>query len=314
MKRRFGKFTKFTLLMTAIFTVLGLVRFELLLIDLASHFKIQYLLIGALCCLVLLALRFYVTAAFASVVVALNAYFIVPWYEPAVPIEQAHSGHVKILMNNVYSGNRSPDSLMRLISEEEPDIVLLLETNQRWVNYMNEIEGTYTENVIQAREDNSGIALYSKMPIRSSEIRYFGLTKAPSIVATIESKQGKFDLIGTHPLPPVTPRFYQSRNSQLQALAEAASQWERPLILAGDLNTTMWSSHYELLESVGGLNNARDGFGMSATWPSHFAYLGIPIDHVLTSKHFVTNSFTVGPHTGSDHRPIITVLSFLDGS
>ena len=73
----------------------------------------------------------------------------------------------------------------------------------------------------------------------------------------------------------------------------------------------MWSSDYLAVETISGLNNARQGFGILPTWPTYMPFLMIPIDHILISEHFVINDFKVGNNIGSDHLPLIIELALL---
>ena len=52
------------------------------------------------------------------------------------------------------------------------------------------------------RQDNFGIALYSKYPFVRSEIRQVGEADIPSVIAELELPEGRLTVIGTHALPP----------------------------------------------------------------------------------------------------------------
>ena len=185
---------------------------------------------------------------------------------------------------------------------------MLLETNQRWIAKLTELNKEFKYSVIETREDNFGIALYSKLPIESNAIRDYGGASVPSIWAELQFESKSFTFIGTHPLPPINQEYYHYRNQQLQALAQEASLSKKPLVVAGDLNTTMWSSHYKVLENEGGLRNTRNGQCICPTWPSMVSWFDIPIDHILVSEHFIIQRFQVGQNTGSDHLPVTVSL------
>ena len=85
----------------------------------------------------------------------------------------------------------------------------------------------------------------------------------------------------------------------------------RPVVLAGDLNVTMWSPHYIDFIRTSGLTNARDGYGIGGTWPS-IPLLGLPIDHILTTKGSWIGDFRVHSGVGSDHLPVSVELTFPD--
>ena len=125
----------------------------------------------------------------------------------------------------------------------------------------------------------------------------------------VEKPGGKFTIIGTHCLPPVSGRYFASRNAHLKALAGRVMKTRGPVVVAGDLNTSMWSVHYRDLVERSGLRNARKGHGLLPTWPSGATWLlRIPIDHVLHSHHFTAASARTAQIQGSDHLALIVDL------
>lgn len=77
-------------------------------------------------------------------------------------------------------------------------------------------------------------------------------------------------------------------------------------LLAGDLSATPWSSALIGTERAG-LSRAT---GLSPTWSSR--HIGIPIDHVLASRHWRRSAYTRGPDIGSDHLPVRVALQWAD--
>lgn len=59
-----------------------------------------------------------------------------------------------------------------------------------------------------------------------------------------------------------------------------------------------------------GLIDTLRGRGYQPTWPGHFVPLWIPLDHCLVSPDLTVLDRRVGPHVGSDHRPVIVDLAF----
>jgi endonuclease/exonuclease/phosphatase (EEP) superfamily protein YafD len=83
------------------------------------------------------------------------------------------------------------------------------------------------------------------------------------------------------------------------------------VIIAGDLNVSMWSPFYRSLIKRSGLHNARQGFGILPTQSGispQFAIFSAPIDHCLVSSDIQVKNFRLGRHIGSDHLPIIADL------
>jgi endonuclease/exonuclease/phosphatase (EEP) superfamily protein YafD len=80
--------------------------------------------------------------------------------------------------------------------------------------------------------------------------------------------------------------------------------------VVGDLNATPWSSAFAGLAECG----LRRAGSLRPTWPSlGGGWIGIPIDHVLASRHWRVRDAGLGPGLGSDHRPLLARL-VLDGA
>lgn len=314
-----------TLYITWSASIAGLFSQHHLLFDLTSHFKLQYAIAALVTLPVLFITRAYFHVVMCVALLVFNTAHIVPWYfsdnapsqftaneSAADKSANATNNDIKLFVNNVLSSNTSTDALLQQIKDERPDIIVLLETNRLWIDRLSDIEQDYPYRAVVPREDYRGMALYSKLPILSDSIEFLSAGATPSIMATLlldNASQTEFILIATHPLAPVSGSYYASRNAQLSAIAAKAEKLnDNPLIVAGDLNTTLWSKHYKILEEQGSLANARTGFGVAPTWPSLFSVFGIPIDHVLISEHFAVEDFRIGSNTGSDHLPIIAKL------
>ena len=131
------------------------------------------------------------------------------------------------------------------------------------------------------REDIFGIALYSKLPIVQSDIRYIGDAEVPSIVAELETPEGRLTLIATHPVPPVGAEYSRLRNGQLERLAELVARTSPPVLALGDFNATPWCPHFQRLLARSGLRDSSPGRGILPTWPTYVPPLQIPLDHCL---------------------------------
>ena len=126
----------------------------------------------------------------------------------------------------------------------------------------------------------------------------------PGIRADVEVNGRTVTLLNIHTLPPASSQYFEIRNRQLTALADFANRQEDLVLVAGDLNTAMWSPYYKRMERDSGLVNARKGFGVVATWPSFYPIFRIPIDHCLISPEIEVVDFRRGPAIGSDHLPL----------
>jgi len=105
----------------------------------------------------------------------------------------------------------------------------------------------------------------------------------------------------------------------MDLISQYLSKINNHIILAGDLNMSMWSPYYRRLINKTGLHNTRKGFGILPSWripktykqiPNWLAFfLRIPIDHCLVSRGFEVRNTSIEIETGSDHLPLIVNLS-----
>jgi endonuclease/exonuclease/phosphatase (EEP) superfamily protein YafD len=94
------------------------------------------------------------------------------------------------------------------------------------------------------REDNFGIALYSKLPFTKCNVVELGQAGVPSIVAEFDIQGQTLTVLGTHALPPIDNAYSWFRNNQIEAVATYLVSVAGPKVLLGDLNMTPWSPYF----------------------------------------------------------------------
>lgn len=276
-------------------------------LDLASHFRMQV----TIAMLVVGAVFWPLQHSRWSIVCLLLggslAATLVPFIgNGGLPSKDAY----RLLSMNVLRRNQQKDKVVDYILRQDPDFVVLQETDATWIHSISKGLGDkwpYRESVPQ--DDNFGIAIYSKIPWSSCETLTFSeQIPNPSISVHFELDDGKrLRVIGTHPVPPMKDRYWRARNESLQNLANdvASGQAERTIV-AGDLNCSPWSVHFSDLLNESGLTNCARGNGLGISWmPFHIKLLGLPIDHVLAGERIEILRRVIGPDLGSDHRPVV---------
>jgi endonuclease/exonuclease/phosphatase (EEP) superfamily protein YafD len=209
-----------------------------------------------------------------------------------------------LLVSNVHFANREYERLLGLVEREDPDVLGLVEVSTRWLRKLKHLRERYPYHYEVPDEHHFGLALYSRLPIEDArELRLPGETSSPAIVATLKAPGGDVELILAHPMSPIGAAYIRRRNEEIAALAHHARAAQVPLVLAGDLNVTMWNDAYRPLVDVAGLRNARAGHGVGASWPA-IGPFGVPIDHILASAGVHLQNFRVLPGIGSDHLPV----------
>jgi endonuclease/exonuclease/phosphatase (EEP) superfamily protein YafD len=276
--------------------------------ELATHFRVQYLLGLCITGPLLVVWRRYYWAATVLIVALINVVVLAPRFltpTTTTPINIHPTTRVRVLLANVNSANRDYQRIRQTIIRYNPDIVVLLETTPWLVEQLQDLHEPYPYRAIAAREDNFGIAVLSRYPFVHANTIEFSAAQLPSISAEFTQGPHPFTVLGTHPLPPMGAALAQDRNQQLANLATFARHAAQPLLLVGDLNCSPWSPYFKQLLTESGLRDSADGRGILPSWPVGWPPLWIPIDHALFSTGIQIHHRETGPDLGSDHYPVI---------
>ena len=247
-----------------------------------------------------------------GVLVFVNFFEIMPLYlgSASVPVT---SRAWRALLLNLNTENRSYGKVLELIRALQPDFMVLQEVNGAWAEQLGKLQGDYAFSCTRPREDNFGIAMFSRVRFEHAEIRYIGEADVPSIVARFVLGGRPLTVIATHPLPPSSRAYAADRNEQLRSLGTLAASLPDETMILGDLNTTSWSPFFRDLIRKTGLRDSRKGHGIQATWPAALPILSVPIDHCLVSEGIIVHNRWVGRDVGSDHYPVVVEFSIEPG-
>jgi endonuclease/exonuclease/phosphatase (EEP) superfamily protein YafD len=309
-------------------------------LELASHFKVQYLALGCLAFGTILATYrrrlSIIISLFCLLIILID---ILTWYIPPrfvqnispdhvqaqVQTQIDGSTHLKIINANIFVLNRNHDKTISFIRQENPDIAIFIEAYKTWAEKLAVLKDILPYTTELSTEYNLDIVIFSRLPLEKVTLTNFGSDKPPSkfkrasLIADLNIGGQTVTLIATHPPTPIRPIVFTSRNQILENISEYIRTLNHPVILAGDLNITMWSPYYRKLIANSGLRNARQGFGILPTWPTDKAQnkfvgrisglVAIPIDHCLVSHEIAVQNIRTGPNVDSDHLPLITDVS-----
>lgn len=285
-------------------SVLGFAGRAFWMFDLLSHFRVQYLAGLTVLSIILLAGRRRKAAAVFLAFALVNALPVLPLFVDGPDRPMSAEGRSRALLLNVNTHSGNPAQVKQGILDADPDIIVLLEINRRWVSDLAWLAAKWPYRVIQSREDNFGIGLFSKVPLATSEVVYIGRVKVPSILAELDVQGTGVRVVATHPLPPVGRDYSYLRNEQLRHLPGVIDA-NAPTLLFGDLNTTPWNDHFRTLLQRTRLLDSGRGFGWQPTWPNFNPLLRIPLDHCLHSADIRILHRWIGPDVSSDHYPLI---------
>ncbi len=280
-------------------------------LELFAHFRPQYCVLLALAALISFVWERRLLALALLFHSGLNLAVISPYLvQPEEGQEQAKAS-LRILLFNFNQKNTRYDDVIDFVKEHSPDVALFIEAGTEWGERLAELKAQMPYAVEHIRDDNFGIALYSRTELKHGRIEFIGEVQRPTVFADISLAGTKITLVGTHPVPPGSAYSSRMRNDHLLRLADKLSQQRYPVVFAGDLNVTPWSTYYRQFVGRSGLINAARGRWLFWTWPTALPPLAIPIDHILFSGHLRTKSLTKGPALGSDHFPLVADLELL---
>ena len=278
------------------------------LFELLTHFRLQYVLVSALCLVGLLFLRRFATAALALACLLLNCVYVLPFYASGVPTATAGQAgdRIRLMLANVYLANHDYAALLEVVRVERPDMLVLEEVTGPWWRNIGELRRDFPYYNAIPRKGGSGIAFFSKLPLDEVEVLTFDASTQPGMLARVRVGDRRVSVLMLHPPTPVRAAKFRYRNDQFRAAAQIMRSIVGPRVLIGDLNTSPWSPYFEDLVHDSGLRDARRGAGLWTTWPVPLpSFLRIPIDHCLTSDDIHVDAIRTGAYTGSDHRPIV---------
>ncbi|HEX7447178.1 MAG TPA: endonuclease/exonuclease/phosphatase family protein, partial [Pirellulales bacterium] len=209
-----------------------------------------------------------------------------------------------------------------LIADERPDVITLQEKFDE--EGMRQVLGPKWQV-----EVTPGILVATRFPIVDREV--FTDSEAASwrtvaIDYRMETPTGLIDFVAVHLYTPrkgleaIKDRHWAGIEGMRANLArrdrESADlrHWidamKGPVIVAGDMNLPDesaifrrdWSDFADAF-ATGGL-----GYGFTYGYTTSGKWYGIRIDHILAGAGFRVQRSWVGPHVGSDHRPVLAAL------
>ncbi len=212
-----------------------------------------------------------------------------------------NSKPLKIISVNVWAQNQSIERVATFLEKERADIVVLQEVyNDHLKTLRRDLRKIYPFILTC---DCRGLVLLSRFRWQVSGGNPLTSTKPAMIWARFAKPgRGTYRVVGVHTAYPLRPNLH---TKHLKWLATRLPFGER-LIVAGDFNATPWSTH---LRSMAANYRLRRALTFAASWPSQFLLPLVLIDNIYVSGLFDLRASRVGPHVGSDHRPIIVEIA-----
>lgn len=220
---------------------------------------------------------------------------------------------IGLFIGNIYQYNRNADEYLKCIYSNDPDVVMLVETDMWWAEKLEVLKEKYPHHLLAPSDNTYGMMLFSKFDLQDERVNFLVEDDIPSVHTMIKLHSG--DLIsfyGLHPTPPVpqeNPRSTE-RDKEILLIGKESKKSKHPVIVAGDLNDVAWSYTTELFTKISGLLDPRKGRGFFNTFHAKYLFLRFPLDHVFCSNDFTLVDIKRMPSCGSDHFPMYIKLQY----
>lgn len=307
----FGAFCEVIAVLALTFTWLGSLGRYHWALDLVSHFRLQYLVAGmGVAFFALFRRRTWLVLA-ALISMLWNAQIIHAVHHTAGPVVSAGKP-LRLMIFNVLFNNKTPVAAIDHVLQVDADIVCLLEVDRSWQHSLEPLRVKYPQRVEDLSAGAFGIACYTRLPVKSSEVRRFTIWGLPTVLLNLDHLGTPLTFIGTHPHAPMGALPAQQWRSQLSEIGATVAAIAGEVIVAGDFNATPWCEGMRLLREAGGLQFRSVAPVWPPTWSLNLPMM-IPIDHVLLKGSLSVQKRVLGPEVGSDHRSVTVELARAGG-
>jgi endonuclease/exonuclease/phosphatase (EEP) superfamily protein YafD len=249
-------------------------------------------------------------AAFMGAII--NGWLVLPVFFAQPVIDATQPTHaITLVQMNLSTRNIQHQRAVRTMLDLQADVVALEEVSALWRQALAESAALQQRLPYHYHAVNSQTSIYSRYPLGQVAVHKTGSGYPVDnvLTASVQVPNAPFTLMVAHPPHPTSAMENWRQLVMFTYLIANKRQWPSPFVLAGDLNTTPWSHHYQALLRQMTLQDSRAGFGVNPTWPERLWPLRIPIDHVLVSKDIAVLDTQVGMATGSDHLPLVVKLA-----
>lgn len=264
------------------------------------------------------------------------ALVLVVWFAPRfVPRSSPEGEQLRVLSNNVWHANRTPEAVVALVQGAQPDVVLLQEVSI-YNNPLAALAADYPyrtaqADLIRAELYEANNVTLSRLPFVISEVIQLDLPLMPAIDRNVVEVAGQrvafYNVhlaapdgglprggIGLH-IYPVRAAFAfddSEHNRQIDALLTHLANEPYPYIIAGDFNLSDLNATYNRLAAHMTDCFSAVGYGMGESWPAVEA-LGwaawlppfLRVDYIWSGSGLRAVRAWQGPFVGSDHLPLV---------
>jgi endonuclease/exonuclease/phosphatase (EEP) superfamily protein YafD len=279
-------------------------------LDLFAHFRVQYAALFLIAALVSLLLRKRGLAALCVVGAIVSAAPLISYLRQPTANAEAAAPSLRVVTFNVWFRNHDYERIARYLEETRADVLVLQELTLEQAAELHGKLPSYPH--AQLGSGKTGAVVYARWPIIDADLPPLTPAGVRGTKVVLDWRGTRVAVLGVHLHWPLGRRNSHLRNRELATIGRiAAASGGVPLVVAGDLNITPWSKHFQRGLQGSGLADCAAGFGLAPSWPAQFPPLGIRIDHCFRSAHWRSVAVSTGPHLGSDHLPVVADLQLV---
>ncbi len=198
---------------------------------------------------------------------------------------------VSLVFSNVLCDNRQFGRVITMAWAQDADVFAAAETSPPWLNQLPALAAKYPYS-FAPDVGIFGVAVFAKRPF-TAELYRVGKHR----MAMVRAEFSDYVLYVAHPVPPASAGLSEDNRIYIEALAARVAVEHKPVIVAGDLNATLWS--HNLRPLIQQKMQWPNGSGLTHSWPAAKPLVAIQIDQILT-KGAVAGSYKVLGDVGSD--------------
>ena len=226
---------------------------------------------------------------------------------------------IKAMTFNMLRSNTDYDSIVKMVAENNPDIIGLQEiTPQAAPILVERFAKYYPYYAFHPVELTHNVGILSRFPID----KLIALPAPPikrGIQVTLRLNNGEpLEAIVTHLIPfyplnkfyRLAQDWYTRRAQQVSYLSDVVKQYDDPLIIMCDCNFTDTSQTYSQMRRVMNDSFHEAGWGFGHTFLGKLFPVG-RIDYIWLTEDIKTVEAYIGKEASSDHLPVIAELQLV---
>lgn len=259
----------------------------------------------------------WITAAALSVLIAINIWRIWPYSflaERQLPLAKDGSMSEEnrcfsAMSANVKVKNEQYQSISDQVRKEAPDVLFLMETDDRWIENIEPLLSAYQYVERHPQPEAFGLVFATNLPVLKSNVVENTYRDTPTLYATLQPSGSRLiEFIGLHPKPPLPGWNTKLRDENIVKAGTQTPDRLPDAVVMGDFNDVPWSRTTTKFREIGEWRDPRIGRGTFPTFPSNLLLLGWPLDQIMLKGALELHSFEVLPDNGSDHRALVATI------